>query len=274
MNDWHLKLFSKSILKKDKLAQLLAYLPPVDGAVCLDLGGDNGIISYFLRRRGGVWHSADLSEGAVRSIRSLVGTNVHRVDGSLLPFPDRTFDLVVIIDFLEHIPGDAAFVRELHRVMKPSGVLIANMPHVKRASTIMWLRNRLGLTDEQHGHLRPGYTRESLRGLLGAYFTIETSRTYSRFFTELLDTLINVAGASAHPEASEGGKGLVITERELRANARSFKLYSALYPFMWLFSRLDGLIFFTRGYKLIARARRVEPSSPERRGLSAIVDSP
>jgi len=83
--EWHLRVFRKSLLKQAKLNAIRAFLPDLEGKACLDLGGDNGIISYFLRKGGGIWHSADLSFHAVESIRALAHTNVFKKDGSALP---------------------------------------------------------------------------------------------------------------------------------------------------------------------------------------------
>jgi SAM-dependent methyltransferase len=255
--NWHVRLFNKSIAKQAKLSALLKFLPPCVGKICLDLGGDNGIISYLLRQRGGTWHSADLSEQAVESIRALVHSNVHRTDGSALPFPDSSFDLAVIIDFLEHIPHDRGCIKELHRVMKPGGVLIINVPHLKKRSVVRRLRNLLGLTDEQHGHLRPGYTLQGLQALLEGLFSVEAAYTYSRFFSELIDIAISLGCAASVPEGSHGGKGVLITGNQLAKREKQFRMYSLFYPFMWLFSRLDTLIFFTRGHRLIVRSVKV-----------------
>lgn len=252
--NWHVRLFKKSIAKQAKLGALLRFLPPCAGTVCLDLGGDNGIISYLLRQRGGTWHSADLSEQAVESIRALVHSNVHQTDGAALPFPDETFHVAVIIDFLEHIRGDRKCIEELHRVMKPGGVLIINVPHLKKGSPLRRLRNMVGLTDEQHGHLRPGYTLRGVQALLEGRFAVKAARTYSRFFSELIDIAISLGCAASVPEGSRGGKGALITGNQLAKRKKQFRLYSFLYPFMWLFSRLDTLIFFTQGHRLIVRS--------------------
>ena len=56
--------------------------------------------------------------------------------------------------------------RELARVTRPGGRLVVNTPHLKR-TLLRRLRHALGQTDEKHGHLRPGYTPERLRELLG-----------------------------------------------------------------------------------------------------------
>lgn len=247
--DWHLRLFGASILKKDKFAAILAMLPP-PGGTCLDLGGDNGVISALLRQRGGEWHSADLDEGTVESIRALVGERVFRTDGSSLPFPGRALDTVVIIDFLEHIRDDRLLVDELHRVMADGGTLVVNVPCAKKRSFVRRLRNALGLTDERHGHVRPGYTPEGLRALLAGRFVVVRERAYSGFFTELLDVCINAALAGR----GHGAKGRVITEADLAKHRKKYRLYAALYPFIWCFSRLDRLFPFGGGHKLIVRA--------------------
>lgn len=264
--DWHLKLFNKSILKKDKLAAILAMLPPPGGKTCLDLGGDNGVISCFLRQHGGEWHSADLDEGTVESIRALAGERVFRTDGTSLPFPDRALDTVVIIDFLEHIRDDRALIAELHRVMKDGGTLIVNVPRMKGRSLILRLRNVLGLTDEKHGHVRPGYTPEGLQALLAGKFAVARERTYSGFFTELLDACINAALAGE----TRGAKGLVITEKGLAKNRKKYRLYTALYPFMWAFSRLDFIFPFGGGHKLIVKAVKLPCSIGSNRSSGSI----
>src|SRR4051794_10291606 len=44
-----------------------------------------------------------------------------RSDLTRLPFPAHSFDLVVCMHVLEHIPDDAAAMLELHRVLRPGG---------------------------------------------------------------------------------------------------------------------------------------------------------
>ena len=56
---WHLKLFSKSVAKQAKWRAIQSMLRQTDEIRGLDLGADNGVISYLLRKRGGIWASAD-----------------------------------------------------------------------------------------------------------------------------------------------------------------------------------------------------------------------
>ncbi len=223
----------------------------------LDIGSDNGVISYLLRERGGNWSSADLDPHAVESIRDLVGTNVYQFDGGPTPFADNTFDGVVIVDFLEHIPNDAEFIAELARIIKPGGFLIANVPHIK-PSLLRRFRLAIGQTDEKHGHLRPGYTARSLDRLLCQHFHMEKHHTYSKFFSEAIDTLVVFAlsllkrksKAKTHTQ-----KGVLMTGQDMNTYTSMFRLYSLIYPIIWLISQFDALLFFRSGYMLIAYAR-------------------
>jgi SAM-dependent methyltransferase len=73
-----------------------------------------------------------------------------------LPFEDDRFDLVLMLDVLEHISDDGAALRELRRVAKPGGALVLTVP----AHQYLWSQH-----DETHHHFRR-YTQPQLRELL------------------------------------------------------------------------------------------------------------
>lgn len=253
---WARLLFRKSVLKQEKLREIERLLPPLEGKICLDIGGDNGVLSYLLRRSGGTWHSADMVE-TVQAIRQIVQRNVHPLEGARLPFPDKHFDLVIVIDYLEHTHDDKLFVEEVFRVLKPGGGLILNVPHIKPGSVLRPIRLALGLTDEWHGHLRPGYQEKDVRRLLKGLFTIHTARTYSRFFSHLVDTVLGVMHTRlTKNKARQTSKGVVVTQADFEKGSQALLLSSFLYPLCWLFVQLDRLLFFTKGYLLIIAARK------------------
>jgi SAM-dependent methyltransferase len=249
---WAPQLFRRSVLKQRKLAEIATLLGPTEGLRCLDLGSDNGVVSLLLRRRGGHWASADLTAEAVASIRELVGSDAHLVDGRTLPFDDATFDRVVVVDMLEHVRDDAAFVAELARVTRPGGRLVVNPPHRKH-TLLRRFRHAIGQTDEKHGHLRPGYSPVDLERLAGPAFALESHHTYSRFFSELVDTILNWGVERLGKKGS--AKGMVVTGGDVQRHRKLFLAYSAIYPIVWALTRLDALVPAS-GYMLIASLRR------------------
>jgi 2-polyprenyl-3-methyl-5-hydroxy-6-metoxy-1,4-benzoquinol methylase len=254
-NEWAIKLFSKSVLKQRKFKQITTFLGPTKKLHCLDVGGDNGVISYMLRRYGGEWTSADLDATSVAAIKNLVHTNVHQIDGSSTPFRSNEFDRIAVVDFLEHIPNDEQFIAELYRILKPGGVLVVNVPHIKNGF-LRRMRIALGQTDEKHGHLRPGYTLQGLETLLGDKFLLVKSSTYSKFFSELIDiAVISLVSRIKKEDGEDSKKGMIITDQDIERSSFMFGFYSVVYPFIRLFSMLDALLFFRSGYMLIASAQ-------------------
>lgn len=250
---WPVLLFSKSVLKQRKFKEITRLIGETGQYNCLDIGSDNGVISYLLRKRGGIWKSADLDDKAVSSIRELVKTHVFQLNGGRTLFKDNEFDRVVIIDFLEHINTDREFIDELFRIIKPGGELVINVPHIKN-SLLRKFRFAIGQTDEKHGHVRPGYTIDGLSSLLKDKFIITSHKTYSRFFSECIDTLITFGFGLLKKGGTSSPKGMIVTGNDIKKYEKAFRAYGLIYPVVWFFSKLDNLLFFISGYMLIAKA--------------------
>jgi SAM-dependent methyltransferase len=256
---WALRLYHKSVLKQAKFRRFRRLLGSVKGKRCLDVGADNGVLSLLFRGLGGSWASADLDAQSVEAIRALVETDVHLVDGTTTPFGAEEFDVVAIVDFLEHVRTDRAFIGECARILKPGGQLIVNVPRVRRWSVLGPLKRRLGLTHEEHGHVREGYTSKNLSELLAPHFEVTHARTYNKFFSECVDVVVRYAskrkkgrGASG---TGSGAKGTVMTADDLAAARKALRVYSLLYPGFWLLARLDAVVP-TRGMHLIVCATK------------------
>lgn len=59
----------------------------------------------------------------------LAGAGVVSYDGARLPFADATFDIVESMDVIEHTPDPLVYLRELRRVLAPSGVILLVTPN-------------------------------------------------------------------------------------------------------------------------------------------------
>lgn len=97
----------------------------------LDVGGGMGRISVPLAATYDVT-LCDVSESMLELARKAAAQTsattrltTQFVDASQpLPYPDASFDLIVCLDLLVHLPDPLAAVREIHRVLKPSGAAI------------------------------------------------------------------------------------------------------------------------------------------------------
>ena len=105
------------------LRAALDRLPLGTGAWLLDAGCGSGRTLDELARYGTAC-GVDVSEAAVQAAR-LRGHDVRLGAVEALPFADGTFDLVTCLDVIEHTPDDGATLRELLRVTRPGGLLIA-----------------------------------------------------------------------------------------------------------------------------------------------------
>jgi SAM-dependent methyltransferase len=107
----------------------------------LDIGAGSGMYFDSVRARipNGRLFAGDLSLGMARkAAKNVHPSGVLNADAQTLPFPAHTFDVVLANHMLYHVPDlDKAFA-EIHRVLKPQGVLLAatnsqfNMPELEQ----------------------------------------------------------------------------------------------------------------------------------------------
>lgn len=121
------------------------------GARILDAGCGSGRNMVELAHHGTVT-GLELSPTSVRLARDRSVGEV--IEGSLLemPFDDRSFDLTMSLDVIEHLSDDVAALSELRRVTAPGGALLVTVP------AYQWLWS--GHDEINHHHRR--YNRRAL----------------------------------------------------------------------------------------------------------------
>ncbi|MCZ7539549.1 MAG: class I SAM-dependent methyltransferase [Anaerolineae bacterium] len=92
----------------------------------LDVGAGPGAYSDLVCERipDGLYLAGDLSLGMARRA-SAEGVPALNLDVQRLPFAAATFDVVLANHMLYHVPDLTHALRELQRVLKPSGLLVA-----------------------------------------------------------------------------------------------------------------------------------------------------
>lgn len=94
-----------------------------------------------------------------------------------VPYEDASFDLICLLDVLEHIEDDQAALARVLRLLKPGGLLLVTVP----AYQWLWSEH-----DVAHGHYRRYTTRDLRQKAIDASFNVE----YATYFNTLLFPIV------------------------------------------------------------------------------------
>ncbi|MCB9897150.1 MAG: class I SAM-dependent methyltransferase [Planctomycetes bacterium] len=108
-------------------AALDRYLPAPRPLEMLDLASATGASIRFLSDYGSV-RGIDISEETIRLCGLRGIDRIVQGDALHLPFADGSFDAVLALDAFEHFEDDVAAMAEVHRVLRPGGLLVATVP--------------------------------------------------------------------------------------------------------------------------------------------------
>lgn len=265
---WQLRMFRRTLKKQQKLKALLrqaSVLGGVAGQECLLLtcGDNNGALNWHFKQHGGNWTWADMEQNSVDQIASLTGDDVVLVDkeAGTIPFADHRFDVIITIDVHEHLRDPGPINEELTRVLKPGGRIIVTTPGGDPHKLANRIKHLLGMHAQDYGHVVDGYSADALEEQLRQAALQPIARSsYSRFFTEMVELVINFAYVKLLSKGSDAGveAGQIAPQNEdqLQSVGKSYKLYSAAYPLFWAISQLDRLLAFSEGYAVIVSARK------------------
>jgi SAM-dependent methyltransferase len=103
----------------------------IAGARFLDAGCGAGGYVEALRERGADAYGVEFNPEKVAAYRrtSREPDRVRVGDLEHLDWPDASFDAGLLNEVLEHVPDERAALRELHRVLRPGGVLVVFSPN-------------------------------------------------------------------------------------------------------------------------------------------------
>jgi 2-polyprenyl-3-methyl-5-hydroxy-6-metoxy-1,4-benzoquinol methylase len=151
----------------------------------VDLGaGCGGWIRYLLEHAPELAYRVALADSSLAALRyagSALGAPVSRyqVDLLRLGWVER-WDVAFLLDVLEHIPQDEDVLRQVHRALRPSGLLLVTAP----ALASFWSYN-----DELVGHQRR-YTHDDFRRLAS---NVGFELVRARYFMFFLSPLLSVS---------------------------------------------------------------------------------
>lgn len=105
----------------------------------LDIGCGAGFLSNALASQGHRVTGVDISAKslAIAGKRDTTGSVRYlQLDAFALPFPERSFDVVCAMDFLEHVEMPGQIVREAARLLRPHGLFFF---HTFNRNLMSWL---------------------------------------------------------------------------------------------------------------------------------------
>jgi 2-polyprenyl-3-methyl-5-hydroxy-6-metoxy-1,4-benzoquinol methylase len=101
------------------------------GKNLLDIGCAQGFFLHNASRAGyttkGIEISQDAAEYAVREF----GLDIEAKPFEGLRFPENHFDVVTLWQVLEHVPYPLTILKEVHRILKPEGLLVVSTPDIE-----------------------------------------------------------------------------------------------------------------------------------------------
>jgi ubiquinone/menaquinone biosynthesis C-methylase UbiE/glycosyltransferase involved in cell wall biosynthesis len=203
-----------------------------DGCRVLDVGCNSGeFLKYLKEKKGCEVYGVDISAGMIDLCKTKGLENVQVVDADTLPFPDAHFDVVTLMEVLMFFNEPVTYLKEIRRVLKPTGYLLGTVPH-KNLETFLW--------DDKRKHQRY-YTEESLRKDLNEVFDVSKLWVLKggQFSVGLADSLL--ATEPTEMLFKSGGPQTEAWDEQMR-KSKALKVYMG-------FTQLAGDVYFRmRGF--------------------------
>ncbi len=101
----------------------------------LDVGFGEGTFLRLAREKGFDVHGTEISEYACKHVRESLKIEVFRGELEEARFPAESFDVVTLWHSLEHLPDPKSSLKEVHRILRRDGLLVAATPNLRNFIT-------------------------------------------------------------------------------------------------------------------------------------------
>lgn len=191
---------------KKRVETIFEWIAPTDDMLILDIPCGRGFYLNMFRyvsgcRLVGAELDWDVIQKAQANVGHLPNLTLNNVNIYAMPYPDNTFDAVILSEILEHLDRDVDGLKEVYRVLKPGGVVAITVPNADYPfwwdpinRTLEHLIKRPIRTGTFAGiwanHVRL-YTRDQLRESVEAGgFIVEVERAFTHHSFPFIHNLV------------------------------------------------------------------------------------
>lgn len=162
---------------------------PVNAAA-LNIGAGQGKLEKMLSDGHVNVFSLDPSESSINRIRDCLGIGEDQAKvgySQNIPFPDDTFDYVIMTEVLEHLDDEVlmATLPEVRRVLKPGGKFVGTVPADEKLNVSMVVCPDCGKKFHRWGHVQ-SFSEGRLKKLLSLTFSsVDVKRKFFLHYPDL-----------------------------------------------------------------------------------------
>lgn len=195
---------------KKRVQTVFEWVDPQPDDVILDFPCGRGFYLNMLRYASdatlvGADLDWDVLQKAQRNLADLPDISLHYANIYAMPFPDDTFDAVILSEVLEHLQDDVAGLREAYRVLKPGGVVAITVPNAnypfwwdpinKTLETLFDTHISEGVFAGLWANHHRLYERDQLRSsVVAAGFVVEEERAFTHHSFPFIHNMVYGVG--------------------------------------------------------------------------------
>lgn len=119
---------SRSRAYRDLIYQIPSWLGR-EAQTLLDIGCGDGVLLEAARQEGIDSVGTEISDSLICQVRKRLGAEAILSVG-LADLPDSCYDVIMLINVLEHMPNPDEILTSAVRLLKPHGILLAHTPNI------------------------------------------------------------------------------------------------------------------------------------------------
>lgn len=210
---------------------ILKYVKPkTNGEKILDVGCGLGYVTTSLLAKKGIAYGVDLDENALKFANKYGDASFLTANALTLPFKDSSFDYIVTLAVIEHVPDARLFLKEIKRVLKKNGEIVLATPSAEALLGETHTCHERGLEYDY----KDSFSRKELFQLFDSAGLKILKTEYSLFFfTKILMYILKFVYKAKCPSFEKQSDVLD------SSNSIIFKIYKKLFPILMISNYMD-----------------------------------